>query len=133
MLKYYLLIIVSIILNKPLSAQNIDSIYFNLYTDSLKKGTYNYINVDGKLTNGRFIPLDSNYLIFKSSTGIFYGNSLYIDSTCTDSCVTITTYLKNNATLQKSIIIYVKKIYTDATLSTEQDVIDNRRKKKKSK
>lgn len=133
MLKYYLFIIFSILLCKPLTAQQIDSIYFNLYTDSLKKGTYNYINVDGKLTNGRFIPLDSNYLVFKSSTGIFYGNSLYIDSTCTDSCVTITTYLKNNVTLQKSIIIYVKKIYTDATLSTEQDVIDNRRKKRKNK
>lgn len=132
MLKYYLFIIFSILLCKPLTAQQIDSIYFNLYTDSLKKGTYNYINVDGKLTNGRFIPLDSNYLVFKSSTGIFYGNSLYIDSTCTDSCVTITTYLKNNITLQKTIIIYVKKIYTDATLSTEQDVMDNRRKKKKS-
>jgi hypothetical protein len=132
MLKYYLFIIFSTLLCNPLTAQQIDSIYFNLYTDSLKKGTYNYINVDGKLTNGRFIPLDSNYLVFKSSTGIFYGNSLYIDSTCTDSCVTITTYLKNNITLQKTIIIYVKKIYTDATLSTEQDVMDNRRKKKKS-
>ena len=27
-------------------AQKIESIHINLYTDSLKKGTYNYINVD---------------------------------------------------------------------------------------
>jgi hypothetical protein len=38
-------------------AQKVDSIYFNLYTDSLKKGTYNYINVEGKLSDGRIVPL----------------------------------------------------------------------------
>ena len=37
-----------------ISAQNLDSIFFNLYTDSLKKGTYNYINVDGQFTDGAF-------------------------------------------------------------------------------
>jgi hypothetical protein len=28
-------------------AQKVESIYVNLYTDSLKKGTYNYINIEG--------------------------------------------------------------------------------------
>ncbi|MBL0056604.1 MAG: hypothetical protein IPP31_10530 [Chitinophagaceae bacterium] len=36
--------------------QKVENIYVNLYTDSLKKGTFNYINIDGKLSNGRFIP-----------------------------------------------------------------------------
>jgi len=34
-------------------AQKVENIYVNLYTDSLKKGTFNYINIDGKLSNGK--------------------------------------------------------------------------------
>jgi len=53
-------------------AQKIDSIYVHLYTDSLKKGTYNYINIDGKLSNGRYLPLDTTDLVFSASDGKFY-------------------------------------------------------------
>ncbi len=45
-------------------AQNIDSIYFHLYTDSLKKEVHNYINVDGLLQNGRYLPLDTSLSAF---------------------------------------------------------------------
>ncbi len=58
------------------SAQKLDSIYFNLYTDSLKKGTYNYINVEGKYDNGRYLPLTNKDVKFSSSDGFFGGNSL---------------------------------------------------------
>ncbi|MCZ2222297.1 MAG: hypothetical protein LC122_01510, partial [Chitinophagales bacterium] len=51
------------------SAQDIQDIFFHLYTDSLKKEVYNYINVDGKLSNGKFIPLDSSQIIFESNYG----------------------------------------------------------------
>ncbi|MEO6705385.1 MAG: hypothetical protein ABIN04_06000 [Ginsengibacter sp.] len=54
--------------------QNIDSIYVHLYTDSLKKGTFNYINIDGKLSDGSYIPLDTSNIFFSSSDGKFYGN-----------------------------------------------------------
>jgi len=53
------------------SAQKVDSIYFHLYTDSLKKGFFNYINVDGKLTNGEWTPLDSSEVLFLSDAGFF--------------------------------------------------------------
>ncbi len=33
-------------------AQKIEYVNFNLYTDSLKKGLHNYINVDGYIGNG---------------------------------------------------------------------------------
>ena len=55
------------------SAQKIEGIYANLYTDSLKKGTYNYINIDGKLSNGHYIPLDTSDIIFTASEGKFSG------------------------------------------------------------
>ena len=41
--------------------QKVDSIYFHLYTDSLKKGFFNYINVDGKMSDGNWQPLDSTH------------------------------------------------------------------------
>ena len=53
------------------SAQKVDSIYFHLYTDSLKKGFYNYINVDGKLSDGSWTPLDSTEILFTSDAGFF--------------------------------------------------------------
>ena len=51
-----------------LKAQKVDSIYFHLYTDSLKKGTYNYINVDGKLSDGTWKPLTAKDILFSSSS-----------------------------------------------------------------
>ena len=63
-------------LSLPVKAQKVDSLFFNLYTDSLKIGTYNYINVDGKLSNGSWLPLDSMQVIFTSSTGKMTGNIL---------------------------------------------------------
>ena len=53
-------IILSILLSFSLSglyAQKVQEIYLHLYTDSLKKGTYNYINIDGKMTDGSWMPL----------------------------------------------------------------------------
>ena len=53
------------------SAQKIESIYFHLYTDSLKKGFYNYINVDGKCTDGTWLPLDTTQVQLSANTGYF--------------------------------------------------------------
>ena len=55
-----LLILLAVISTTSSQAQSVDSIYFNLYTDSLKKGVYNYINVDGLLSTGSYIPLMAN-------------------------------------------------------------------------
>jgi hypothetical protein len=80
----------------------------NLYTDSLKKGTYNYINVDGLLSNGKYIPLDSNYISFNSSYGKFYGNNLWIDNTMHAGPIFIKITLKTNPSIQKSFEMYIK-------------------------
>jgi hypothetical protein len=77
-MKKYLLVLF-VLCSLVTKAQKVESIHANLYTDSLKKGTLNYINIDGKLSNGRYIPLDSTDLIFWSSAGKFSGNNLWID------------------------------------------------------
>jgi hypothetical protein len=90
-------------------AQKIESIYVNLYTDSLKKGTFNYINIDGKLSNGKYIPLDSTHIIFWASGGKFSGNSLWIDKDSHEEKINIRATLRKDPTMFKEFVIYIKK------------------------
>ncbi len=112
-------------------AQKIDSIYFNLYTDSLKKGIHNYINVVGKLKDGSYLPLMGGDLIFKSSAGKWEGNSLIIDSAYTKETVLVHATLKAQPTVTKTIVIYMKRNLTEPPLPTEQEVMEGWKKSKK--
>jgi len=109
-------------------AQKIDSIFVNLYTDSLKKGTYNYINVDGLMSNGKYLPLDSNHIIFKSDHGEFFGNSLWLDKNFKEEKVHISVCLKNNAASKQEFDIYVKK-KEDGPLKTAEQLMNDWKKK----
>jgi DNA polymerase IIIc chi subunit len=121
------------------SAQTVDSIYVNLYTDSLKKGTHNYINVDGLLSNGRYLPLDSTHLIFEASSGKFVGNSLWIDRNTTEQKVRITVTLRRNKQVSKSFDIYIKQQEATEQLKTADEIINgmqnntNTKKKRRSR
>lgn len=112
-------------------AQKVESIYVNLYTDSLKKGTFNYINIDGRLSNGKYLPLDSTHLIFWSSAGKFSGNSLWIERDFTAQKVDIKVSLRDNPALVKEFTIYIKQ-QPDPELKT-MDEIMNKSKSKKGK
>ena len=119
------------VLAQPLKAQRVDSLYFNLYTDSLKIGTYNYINVDGKYSNGRYLPLTSKELIFTSNGGKFDGNSLFIDSSFSEPKVTVKVALKENPKICKEIIIYIKQSQEVERLRTVEEILGTPPKKKK--
>jgi len=117
-------------------AQQIDSIFFHLYTDSLKKGTYNYINVDGKLSNGRWLPLTNKEIEFSASAGKFDGNSLVIDTAFRGESVTVKAVLKNNSTIWKETTIYIKKVETVEKLRTVDEILNTpspRRNRKNSR
>lgn len=90
-------------------AQKIDSLFFNLYTDSLKKGSWNYINVDAKLSNGTYMPLTSEQLNFKVSNGKLQGNSVWIDWNFKDDSVVVEVSLKKDASVRRKITIWIKK------------------------
>lgn len=113
-------------------AQKIDSIYFNLYTDSLKKQVHNYISIDGKLSNGTWLPLTSKDIDFSSSAGKFDGNSLILDSACTDKKVTIKAVLKSNPAVWKETTVYIKTTADNERLKTMDEVLQpsNPRRKK---
>ena len=109
--------------SSAVKAQKIDSIYVHLYTDSLKKGTYNYINIDGKLNNGRYLPLDTTDLVFSSSDGKFYGNSLYLPPDFNKEKVNIKAVLKSNPAVYKQFDIYIKKKPDPAKLKTMDEIL----------
>jgi len=113
-------------------AQKIDSIYVNLYTDSLKRGTYNYINVDGLLTNGRYLPLDSSQISFSASAGKFTGNSLWVDHSFAGDKITISVVLKTNPALHKEFDMYIKQ-KPDGPLKTEEEILREMKEKNKKK
>jgi hypothetical protein len=104
------------------TAQTIDSIYVNLYTDSLKKGTYNYINIDGKLKNGRFIPLDSTYITFKTDVGFFIGNNLVVDKNEKAEKANLIFTLRKNPQVVQSAVIYFKTLPDPASLKTADQI-----------
>ena len=107
----------------PSLAQKVDSIYFNLYTDSLKKGVYNYINVDGKLSTGIWRPMTAKEIIFSTSYGRFDGNSLIVDSAFKGEKVTVKAVLKENPVIWRETTIYIKKLPDNEKLKTMEEVM----------
>lgn len=119
-----------------LHAQKIDSIFFNLYTDSLKKGTYNYINVDGKSSAGNWLPLTAKQMKFSSTGGRFEGNSLFIDKDFKDEKVMVTAVMIADTSISKSVTIYIKKNEDNEKLKTRDEIFkeieENNKRKRKS-
>lgn len=103
--------------------EKIDSIFFHLYTDSLKKGTHNYINVDAKLANGRWMPLTEKEISFSSSACHFIGNELVIPADFSEEKITIKAVLKNNNSVWIEKTIWIKQKPDPDRLPTKAEVI----------
>jgi len=108
-------------------AQQVDSIYFHLYTDSLKKGTHNYINVDGKLSDGRWMPLTAKELQLTSNYGRFEGNDLVLPALPVVDKVTVKAVLISNPALWRETTIWIKTL-PDPELPGKDDVLKKKRK-----
>ncbi|MGQ0738404.1 MAG: hypothetical protein ACT4OJ_05030 [Bacteroidota bacterium] len=106
----------------PLSAQKVDSIYFHLYTDSLKKGQHNYINVDGKLSNGRWLPLSSKEIEFSCASAKFEGNELVIPEDFKPEKVTVKAVLKSNRVVWIEKTIWIKQL-PDGPLPEQDEIM----------
>jgi hypothetical protein len=117
----------------PLFAQRIDNIYFHLYTDSLKKGQHNYINVDGKLSNGHWQPMTSKEIDFSSSAGKFEGNDLILPKDFEEQKVNVKAVLKSNPEIWKEITIWIKKLPDPDRLPTKDDIVNDQPTKSKKK
>ena len=113
----------------PLFSQKVDSIYFHLYTDSLKKGQHNYINVDGKMSNGRWMPLSSKDIQFSCSSAEFSGNELIIPENFKPEKVTVKAILKSNPAVWLERTIWIKT-KPDGDLPTQDDIMRGMQKKR---
>lgn len=102
-------VILFICLSTSSFAQKIDSIFFNLYTDSLKKGSWNYINIDAKLSNGNYMPLSEKQLLIKTSAGKLEGNSIWLDWDFKPEFITVEIQLKEEPAITQKKTIWVKK------------------------
>ena len=109
-------------------AQQVDSIYFNLYTDSLKKGVYNYINVDAKLRNGQWLPLTTKELKLEAGAGRFEGNSLIIDTAFTGTAIRVKATLLADPRIYREIQIPIKRFNPEPVLKRPEEVMPKGRR-----
>jgi hypothetical protein len=114
-------------------AQKIKSIFVDLYTDSLKKGTYNYINIDGLLSSGSYTPLDSTEIIFWASDGKFYGNTLLVDKDFNKEKIDIKVTLRENPAITKEFTMYIKRKQDDELLKTTDELMKELQNNSKTK
>lgn len=133
MFKKNTIILATVIISLPVFSQKIDSIYFHLYTDSLKKGQHNYINIDGKLSNGHWMPLTAKEIVFSSSTCEFQGNELVIPANFKEEKIRITATLRTDTTVSKEVIVWIKKIPDPESLPTVDQILKDPSPKKKKK
>ncbi|MBS1654883.1 MAG: hypothetical protein JSU05_08570 [Bacteroidetes bacterium] len=106
-------------------SQKVDSIYFHLYTDSLKKGVHNYINVDGKTADGHWLPLTEKQITFSSNFGRFEGNDLILPIDFAEEKVTVKAVLKENPSMWKEVTIWIKKLPNPDKLPTTDEILNN--------
>jgi len=125
----FLLFLIFLTAGSVAKAQKIDSIYFHLYTDSLKKGQHNYINVDGKLSNGNWQPLSAKEIDFSCTAATFNGNELIIPANFGAPKVTVKAVLRSNPSVWKEVTIWIKKL-PDPALPTQDEIMNRPRKNK---
>src|SRR5436190_21432102 len=133
MSKKILAIVITIFFSSTIFSQKIDSIFFHLYTDSLKKGQHNYINVDGRLSNGQWQPLTSKEIQFTSSACEFQGNELVVSSDFKEEKIKIKAVLKSDPAIWKEATIWIKKIPDPDSLPGLDQVLKNTTPKKRKK
>lgn len=114
-------------------SQKIDSIFFHLYTDSLKKGTHNYINVDGKTSEGKWKPLSGKDIVFTTTYGKFEGNELILPDEVSVEKLTIKAVLRSDPNLSREITIWIKQKPDDEILPTKEEILKGKPSKKNSK
>ena len=130
-MKKLVLIISCVFVGELLSAQKVDSIVFHLYTDSLKKGTHNYINVDGKLSNGSWQPMTAKEVKFSSSACEFSGNELVIPPNFSGDKIVVWAELKTDPSQRIERTIWIKKKPDPEFLPTKDEVMREGNKRRR--
>lgn len=113
------------------SGQKIVGIHFNLYTDSLKRGFYNYINVDGKYSDSTWMPLSVEEITLTSNAGKFDRNDIFIDSSYKGDSIVVKAVLRTNPSIWKEVTIPIRKLGFSEPLKTEDEIFNELRQNRK--
>lgn len=111
----------------------LEDIQFNLYTDSIKPILNYYLNVEGRFSSGRVLPLDAGFVTVSSDAGSMSGLEWVPPAKRDFDRVNFTVTNKFNPAQQKQVTVYLKK-YKDPRDNmnyrdrTEEEVIHNRRR-----
>lgn len=128
-MKRILFVITLALVSSPLFAQKVDSIFFHLYTDSLRKGQHNYINIDGKLSNGTWMPLSIQEIELSCASAKFEGNELVIPYGFTQAKVIVKAVLKANPSIRIERTIWIRQ-NPDPDLPTREEIMRSGKKAK---
>lgn len=123
--------LISFIVVPAFSQKKVENIYFHLYTDSLKKGQHNYINIDGLLANGRWLPMTSKDVTLSCKEATFEGNELIIPIDFKEEKVTIRATLIANPSLSIEKIIWIKQKPDEEFLPSAKEVMQGNKTKSK--
>ncbi len=88
--------------------------------------------MDGKLSNGRWMPLTAKEIEFSSKEAAFQGNELIIPFDFKPEKVTVKAVLKSNPAVWKEIIIWIKQ-KPDGPLPTQEEILRDLKKDQKNK
>jgi hypothetical protein len=72
---------------------------FNHYADSIKRNIRYYMNVEGKFSSGRVLPLDTVQLRFRTSAGTVIGQDVLVEQNDTAKTVIMEAWYKANPNL----------------------------------
>jgi hypothetical protein len=94
-----------------LTLPHLESIRFNHYADSLKRGIRFYLNVEGTFTSGKVYPLDTTAIKFQTSAGSLMGQDLLLNiNDNTTQTITVTAVNKSDAAMSITSTIPVKQL-----------------------
>ena len=83
------------------------------------------------MSDGNWQPLDSTQIVLISDAGDFKGNDLFIDSSFKGDKVRVRAVLKSNPKIWKEVVIYIRKRGFDEPLRTDEEILNDLKKKKK--
>lgn len=97
-------------LTTTLTLPHLESIRFNHYADSLKRGIRFYLNVEGSFSSGKIYPLDTAAVKFTASAGKLLGQDLLLNTGDATRTITVTATNKNDPSMSISSTIPVKQL-----------------------
>lgn len=120
--------------NKPLQSiitlPYVTGIRFNHYADSIKRDIRFYLNVEGKFSSGKVLPLDTGTVRFAASAGEILGQDLLLPKNDTIKTVTVEAWYKHNNRMYLRSVIPVKQAPDNDSLIIKTSPEGNKRKRR---